>query len=109
MASSSSPLRFGRELGEIEFVVPRLRGVVEQRTVGLADYVFESHAVVMRVGDKFVELVHVSRHVLVMVVSERLLRNVRFESLLVVRQRCERESLGYRCCFHKSNVLQNDC
>ena len=98
-------LRCGRERGEIEVVVPCLRGVVEEGTVGLTDNLLERHAFVEGAGDELVELGDIGGRVLVVMVEQRLLRDVGCERLHVVRQRRQTELFSCSGVCHDRNFI----
>ena len=80
------------ELSEEKFVVPSLRGVVEDRTVGREYDVFERLSGKGRVENQLVELGDIARIVLVVVVAHRLAGDRRLERIVCVGQFLRRET-----------------
>lgn len=79
-------MRFRGELPEEKFVIPGLRGVVEDRAVGREEDVFERLTGKGRVEDQLVELGDIARIVLVVVVVHRLLGNRRRKRVISIGQ-----------------------
>ena len=82
----------------VEGVVPDLRRVVEQPTVGLHDDVLEGGLLELRALDELVQVRHVGLVVLAVVVLQGLGRDVRGECILGVRERREFERHGGPLC-----------
>src|SRR5690606_3424705 len=79
----------------VEGVVPDLGGVVEDATAGGLDQLFQALVLVGGAGDQVVQIHDIGVVVLVVVVLQGFLGNVRFQSVVRVRQRRQFESHGY--------------
>ena len=95
-------LRLGRKFVEEEFVVPHLRGVVEDRAVGRNDDILQRLLGIGGIDNQFVEFIHVSHVMLVVVKAQRLFGDLRCERVISVRQVLRSEAhLFCSVCCHK--------
>ncbi len=97
-------LRLGRELVEIECVVPYLCRIVEDSSVRFADDLFEGHVLVTRILYQLVEFVDIGRMVLVMMIVDSLGRYVRLQSLWGIVKFAQRNQ-RYSKCYHNTEFL----
>ena len=77
----------GAQAVPVEGVVPDLRGLVEQTTLGALDDLFQGFAFVVGPFDQIVELGDVRVVVLTVMILERLFGDVRFKSVFLERKR----------------------
>jgi len=75
-------LRLGRELIEVELMVPGLRGVVVDGAVGRHDDVFQRLVGIGRIDDQLVEFVDIADVMFVVVVVQRLLGELRRQRIV---------------------------
>ena len=75
----------GREREEVKYVVPRLRGIVEERPLRLADYIFQSHIGPFCPFDKIIEIIYIGFLMLTVVIVYSFTADDRLEGLALVR------------------------